>query len=215
MKRIFGISLAILGAMILTACGSTEHHSKVKDYEGGSDCTDLYRYSTDSSPGFRVQDLPATIPGLVRDDAGLWWRQPGRVIKSVLPMYLPPAPGYVFQGQNLTLNAGGNVRFEVDFEAFESNIRWELVSNGNVLTTETVRYEANSPISGTYYSKPVAVGGGLSGLEARAWAADFKPNGQPAHVQLAWVPSVRIKQIRIYHTAPSDRVNAGDPSCRI
>lgn len=221
MKHKLFYVIALLSGLAITSCGENQQ-SSMKDLESGTDCTDLYRYGPNESPGFKVQDLPSnfySVTGLTRGADGLTWQKAGwvqQVYKNIY-RYNPPKPGYLFFGQSLPIDKGGTIRAEIDFEAFESFVTWDIYSGGASLTSETVRYEANQPISGTWYSKAVPVGDGFPNLEVRGYVKDIKDGSSQvgAHEQLAWVPSVKIKQIRIIHSSPGERVNAGDPSCRM
>ncbi len=236
MTQASSIVFAVLCSLLPLACGSNP--SSLKDVEVGSDCTNMYRYATTGSPGFIIQNMPSGLTeatGLSRRSDGLAWSKPGsiHVFKHVstfgggkggapstsitdIHLYIPPAGGFLLFGPYLNIGSGGTLRAEVDYEAFEANVTWDVSTGGTIFSSETVRYEANQALAGTWYSKPFAVGAGISGLEVRAAVSDIKNSGGPASAQekLAWVPSVKIKEVRIIHTSPDELTAFGDPTCR-
>jgi hypothetical protein len=165
MKSTFLAPIPFLGCLAATGCGS--HASKLKDAEAGTDCTDLDRYSLNESPGFRVQDLPGLINsdgGVSRGADGLTWKKAGTgtqecsEAKEMWPArciasYNTAKPEFLFSGPFLPMDTGGALRAEIDFEAFESFVTWDIFSVGTSLAKERIRYEADQPITGTWYRK--------------------------------------------------------------
>jgi hypothetical protein len=214
-------ALLVTTSLVATLVGCGDSDSKLKDLTVGSSCTDTYTFtSNDPNPAFRLDAIPSDLTaadGVTKDGGVISWRKAGTfgLGHRSKPYYIAPKSGYLIRSQNLPIGAGGTVQAEVEFDAFESYVTWDINSAAGQTYVEKVRYEADAPIAGVWRSKPVDVGNGQPNLEVRAFVEDIKAYGSAASVweQIQWVPAVNIKSVKVIHMNPKYRVDAGDESC--